>query len=277
MPFTLSHPAAVIPLARRPLLVSALVAGSVAPDVPYFVPLAGDSADSLRGRLDINLTLTHDPASAWWIDTVLAVLLLVAFHVLLKRPLAALLPVAAAGRVRSAAAGFRWGGRNLVWIPVSVLLGVATHLVWDSFTHGDGFFVEHVPLMRTPLAGSLDVARALQHLSTLGGAAVLAGWLARWWRRTRPEPVEPGTVLAPRPRYAVLTLMTLAGATGAVVNAVRGAGDGATLESLAVAAAVGAVAGLGLSLALYAVGWQLHRPFARRRAAAPAPAGVASP
>ncbi|MFJ2778051.1 MULTISPECIES: DUF4184 family protein [unclassified Kitasatospora] len=60
MPFTLSHPAAVLPLLRvagerGPLVASALVAGSMAPDVPFF-------AESLfpgvygRGRL------TH----RWW-------------------------------------------------------------------------------------------------------------------------------------------------------------------------------------------------------------------
>ncbi|MEI5672079.1 MULTISPECIES: DUF4184 family protein [unclassified Nocardioides] len=37
MPFTLVHPAAVLPLVRTPLVPSALVLGSVAPDLPYFV------------------------------------------------------------------------------------------------------------------------------------------------------------------------------------------------------------------------------------------------
>ena len=36
MPFTLSHPAAVLPLLRRPFSAAALVAGALAPDLPYF-------------------------------------------------------------------------------------------------------------------------------------------------------------------------------------------------------------------------------------------------
>jgi hypothetical protein len=36
MPFTLSHPAAVLPFVRRPFSAAALVAGAVAPDLPYF-------------------------------------------------------------------------------------------------------------------------------------------------------------------------------------------------------------------------------------------------
>ncbi|HEY3557859.1 MAG TPA: DUF4184 family protein, partial [Kribbella sp.] len=35
MPFTPAHPAAVLPLIRRPLVASALVAGAVAPDLLY--------------------------------------------------------------------------------------------------------------------------------------------------------------------------------------------------------------------------------------------------
>ena len=38
MPFTGSHPAAVLPLLRTPLPASALVAGSVAPDIPFYLP-----------------------------------------------------------------------------------------------------------------------------------------------------------------------------------------------------------------------------------------------
>ena len=39
MPFTASHPAAILPFLRTPLPASALVAGSIAPDLPYYVPV----------------------------------------------------------------------------------------------------------------------------------------------------------------------------------------------------------------------------------------------
>ncbi|MEE2045837.1 DUF4184 family protein, partial [Nocardiopsis tropica] len=38
MPFTLSHVAAVLPLARTRLPPAALVVGSVVPDLPYYLP-----------------------------------------------------------------------------------------------------------------------------------------------------------------------------------------------------------------------------------------------
>lgn len=40
MPLTLTHPAIVLPLARGPLVPSALVIGAMAPDLPYFVGMA---------------------------------------------------------------------------------------------------------------------------------------------------------------------------------------------------------------------------------------------
>ena len=39
MPFTASHAAAVLPLLRTPLPASALVIGSIAPDLPYYLPV----------------------------------------------------------------------------------------------------------------------------------------------------------------------------------------------------------------------------------------------
>ncbi|MEV0893740.1 DUF4184 family protein [Promicromonospora sp. NPDC050262] len=38
MPFTLSHPAAVLPLLCHPFSAAAIGAGAVAPDLPYFGP-----------------------------------------------------------------------------------------------------------------------------------------------------------------------------------------------------------------------------------------------
>ncbi|RKZ85433.1 MAG: hypothetical protein DRR19_16380 [Candidatus Parabeggiatoa sp. nov. 1] len=40
MPFTLSHPAAAVPLARGGLVLSALVVGSMSPDFLYFLCLS---------------------------------------------------------------------------------------------------------------------------------------------------------------------------------------------------------------------------------------------
>ncbi|SEF37669.1 protein of unknown function [Amycolatopsis pretoriensis] len=195
MPFTLSHPAAVLPLARRPLVPSALVAGSVAPDVFWFVP-------RLPG---IGLTKTHEFASVLWLDPLLALVLLAVFHVLLKRPLLALAPTRLAARLPR---GFNW--RRPEWIAVSLVLGAATHVGWDAFTHESGGF----PFLRVPLVTGVDVGRLIQLVSTIAGAAVLTWWLVRWYRTAPVREVPPGA----RHRKAVAVFLAAGALIGVLVQ-----------------------------------------------------------
>ncbi|GEA81355.1 DUF4184 family protein [Cellulomonas uda] len=178
MPFTLSHAAAALPLARGPLVPAALVVGTVAPDVPYFVKVpryAGAWYEPF-----VNATTTHHWPGALTVAVPTAAALLAVWWVV-RAPLAALVthgrtprPDDGAGRLERAA-----------WVLVSLVLGVATHVLWDSFTHGDGFLVESVDALRRPAFAGMDVARVLQHLSTVVGLVVLAVWLGRWAARWR--------------------------------------------------------------------------------------------
>ena len=77
MPFTLAHPAAVLPLVRRPLVASALVAGAVAPDLLYVGPIYRVATQQINGNF--TLTLTHRITSALWLDPLLALALLLGF------------------------------------------------------------------------------------------------------------------------------------------------------------------------------------------------------
>src|SRR5690349_14740000 len=83
MPFTAAHPAAILPLAVRlsvPYGVSALAVGSMSPDFEYFLwrHAASTSGHSIDGLFVFCL-----PAG---------LIVLAAFHTLVKRPLALLLP-----------------------------------------------------------------------------------------------------------------------------------------------------------------------------------------
>ncbi|OMQ16031.1 hypothetical protein A7K94_0205280, partial [Modestobacter sp. VKM Ac-2676] len=105
---------------------SALVAGSLAPDLPYHVPLRWIGGD-------YNLTLTHTASSVLWLDPLIGLLLLLAFHLALERPLLALLPPAAAGGCGPAAHRFpRPGPVTAVRVLLSLVVGAATHLAWDA-------------------------------------------------------------------------------------------------------------------------------------------------
>lgn len=238
MPFTLSHPAAVLPLARRPLVPSALVAGSVAPDVFWFVP-------RLPG---VGLTKTHEFASVLWLDPLLALVLLAVFHVLLKRPLLALAPSPLAARLPRC---FSW--KRPGWIALSLVLGAATHVGWDAFTHESG----GLPFLKIPIVTGVDVGRLIQLVSTIAGAAVLAWWLVRWYRTAPERPVPAGT----RHRTAVTAFLVVSALTGVLVqvlpflahhDAMTRAGVVGNATYLAV---TGACSGFFAALALYALAW----------------------
>ena len=60
----------------------------------------------------------------------------------------------------------------------------ATHVVWDAFTHEDGFGVMAVPWLQPHLLGPLPAYRVLQYFSSVFGLAVLCWSLLRWYRST---------------------------------------------------------------------------------------------
>ncbi|WUJ68931.1 DUF4184 family protein [Kribbella soli] len=251
MPFTLAHPAAVLPLVRRPFVASALVAGAVAPDLLYVDPIYRFATQYISGNF--TLTLTHEFTSALWLDPLLALLMLGICNLVLRRPLTALAPAALAARLPAAPAS-----RVLFWTVVSAILGAVTHVVWDSFTHGDGYFVRHFPgVFRAAVTPAWDVNRILQYVSTLGGCLVLAIWLYRWYRRTPPS-VTPRDLVAPWLRYTVVAFGVLMAAAGAIVEIRRADGDlsGETAVRLALS---GLVSGGLAALASYVVVWHLLR------------------
>jgi uncharacterized protein DUF4184 len=255
VPFTLSHPAAVLPLARGPLAPSALVAGSVAPDLFWFVP-------RLPG---VGLTKTHELTSVLWLDPLLALVLLAVFHVLLKRPLLALAPKPLAGRLAAPARGFTW--RRPGWLAVSLVLGAATHVGWDAFTHEDDGF----PFLRIPLVTGVDVGRLIQLVSTLAGAGILGWWLLRWYRRAPAEPAPP----AGRHRRSVAVLLA-AGALAGVLTSVLpflAHHDPMTRAGVVGNAtyllATGACRGFAGALGLYALAWHVRYRLLYTKKAAP--------
>lgn len=179
MPFTFSHPAAAVPLARWGLPISALAVGSMAPDFPYFLLLSTERqfAHSLVGVFVFCV-----PAS-------LAVLWL--WHRVLDVPLNALLP--SRFRCDIAKTRFHFGpSRRFSLIIVAIICGALTHLAWDSFTHANGFMASHWNWLQTSLYhgahGTLRLCKVLQHASSVGGLILVLHWLRR---AAKVEPDEP--------------------------------------------------------------------------------------
>ncbi len=217
---------------------SALVAGSVAPDVFWFVP-------RLPG---VGLTKTHELLSALWLDPLIALVLLAVFHVVLKRPLLALAPRPLAERLPR-----RFSWKHPGWIALSLVIGAATHVGWDAFTHESGGF----PFLRIPLVTGVDVGRLIQLVSTIAGAGILAWWLVRWYRGAPTEPAPKAT----RHRKPVLAFLAAGAIIGVLAEVLpflahhdpmTRAGVVGNATYLAV---TGAGSGFLVALVLYALAW----------------------
>jgi hypothetical protein len=181
LPFTLAHPAVVVPLRRR-LLLSALITGSLAPDFHYFLNLwpQGHFTHSIRGVFLFSLPVS--------------LMLLWIFQRVMKLPLISLAPASHQQRLAGFAAPLRWGPPSrFLLILCALMVGICSHVAWDAFTHGHGFVVRNVPDLRSPAFQEFGSDRplwnVLQHSSSLLGMAILPVWYWLWLRRAAPQEV----------------------------------------------------------------------------------------
>ena len=171
MPFTLAHPAAVLPLrGLRHLRMAPLIVGAMVPDLPYYLP----------GGISRYFPVTHLFAHSFTIDSAIGYALLASL-VVLQRPLTALLSARARALCLRALLPFH---QPIEWAfaAPAILLGVWSHLLWDSFTHRDGWMVQRVEALSAPVViGPYDgtVFHALQYLSSVLGLCVLVLWYGR--------------------------------------------------------------------------------------------------
>jgi hypothetical protein len=211
----------VLPLMRRPFVPAYLVAGAMAPDVPYFLEALGVSETSPQdwyGPL-LNATQTHSLGEGPVVDLPLAIGLVAAYR-MLRAPITALLPSGLRLPEPERTTGLPAKVRHTMWLLVSALIGIASHLAWDSFTHGDGFLVTHVQPLRASALGGLTVARLLQYTSTAFGLAAVGRHL--WRRRDRLRPhggTDTVARLSPVMRWSVVTLLVAGPVLGGAVHA----------------------------------------------------------
>lgn len=232
MPFTLSHPAAVVPLwiFFRRLPLSALVIGSLSPDFEYLVRLAP------RGNHG------HTPLGLFTFCLPSSLLVLFVFEALVRGPMANLLSLPPRFAARPSFT-LRWTGRACV----AIVLGAATHLLWDGFTHGDGWMAAAIPGIRDTAVEGLRWTTLLQRLSTLVGAGLIAAFAARSKDVRRSLRTAAGSPQRLRTCGALLGLAAL----GAVANAVRACGIPHGRREILRALAYGAVGGMdGLAFAI---------------------------
>jgi hypothetical protein len=204
MPFTVSHVIAIIPLARSPLVPSALALGAMVPDAPLFVPIS-------------TRDFTHGATGMVTFDLGVGLLAVAVFHGLLKMPLLALAPEWFRARLTIPARAFTW--RSFGWVVLSLAIGTFTHVAWDSFTHKTGPTTEAFPVLAEPFIGSMPFFKVAQYTSGVLGLLILAAWSWFWLRKApvSPNPV-PGVSLSVR--TLVLAGAVLAGTLGGVLGAI---------------------------------------------------------
>lgn len=255
MPFTLAHPAAVLPFLRQPFVPIALVAGAMAPDIPYFAMVSSTSHAWYAPML--NGANSHDFAQILTVGLPLA-LVLAGFLWLVAQPLRWATPDAwvpaktrPKGRKPSSA-------RIALWIFYSLMLGLFTHIAWDAFTHSDGWVVQQLPFLGAEPISGFPVYRILQHLSSVAGLAAILLWYVKRVGAT-PVALEDqrtrGTALRAVLVGALMLVPALV-AAGMAASGELSANAAPTTESLLWVITTRGGAALIITMAVYGMVWQ---------------------
>lgn len=224
MPFTPSHAVVALPFVRTRLVPAAIAIGAMAPDLPLF----------LRGMVP-DYAMTHEPL--WLLPTTaLALVLLLAWRCVLRPAVRELCPRWVATRLpRGWDAGYRsglretlgGGGIGLLWLLVSLALGVVTHIAWDLFTHEERLGVQVWPVLEDQW-GPLPGVKWLQYASGVVGLGVLAAFALVWLSRRSTEPAARVLPHVVRVVWWISLPLALVGATA--VSAVSSAATGVELN-----------------------------------------------
>ncbi len=243
MPFTPSHVAAILPLRGRAgvgLPLAALAAGSLSPDLPYFLPIpdwrvVSPLPHSLMGILTWDLLFGLVMWTAWRLGA---------------GPLHDLAPDAIRRRWRPAGWPTTVGAAAMVVL--ALLIGAGTHVLWDSFTHAGRFGTLRFPILNTLIETpfrTLPAYRWLQYLSGVFGLVAIA------WVGLRQPTISDAPRRRPGLARAAVWLIPL-GALAAVVQRFSVVGYTGLRDAafaIATSSITGAAAALLLICAVHAV------------------------
>jgi hypothetical protein len=170
MPFTLAHPAIVLPLGLLPkkwISMTALIVGSIMPDVESFL------------RTYSEKELTHSWTGFFYFGLPFGILLTFIFHNIVRNPFVTNLPGFLQQRF-FAFTKFNWNQhffKNWYIIIISLVIGGASHFLWDSFSEWNGWFIRLFPVLDDNIEmpdGSLwEIPYLIQYINTVIGILII--------------------------------------------------------------------------------------------------------
>jgi len=138
MPFTLAHPAAIVPifrLSKRNFVLVDLTIGSIAPDFIYFIPILANRSQS------------HSFMSLIWYCLPMGLAAFVVFFLFFAPLIIVIAPKRLSSRLPR-----DWQFGRVPHVPVfslsiAILVGALTPIIWDYFTHADGWPIALFPML----------------------------------------------------------------------------------------------------------------------------------
>jgi hypothetical protein len=173
VPATIAHPAAVIPLQKLGLPLSALIIGSLMPDFEFFL------------RISSERIIGHTFPGVFLFCLPIGLIFLFIFHYLLKKPLISLLPTTHQCRILHYFEEFRFFPLlQFLKITIALLIGIFSHLLLDSFTHENSFFTAHIPFLSFSFLmapfGTVRIYFLLQQFFSIAGIVLMVIWYLNW-------------------------------------------------------------------------------------------------
>jgi len=170
MSFTFAHPVIVLPLKTKYFAkyfsLTALVIGSMFPDFEYFI------------RMTLKSIYSHTILGLFTFNLPLGLLFCFIFHNIIRNELFVNLPFFLRSRL-SIYTQFNWNKyflQNPFRVIISLLIGSFSHILWDSFTHATGYFVERINFLRYYFIINyipIPVYKILQHSGSIIGCLIL--------------------------------------------------------------------------------------------------------
>jgi hypothetical protein len=245
VPFTVSHAAAVLPLHRlskHQLPLTALMIGSMAPDFGYF--FSGDFSRQLTHSFSGLFIFALPAGLAVWL-----------FYVaVLEKATITLL-------------SDRWHTRfahtDAVTAPliaracIAIVLGAATHLIWDAFTHRGTFVTNAFPVLTGPTPGFswMPIYHLLHGASSVVGLVILAIW-ARGLHRVPAKSLIRPYKISERARIGALWFLLVASLIAGLIEWLPYAYR--RYDAQFFFAAVGTLSGFFVACCCVAVGMWIH-------------------